>query len=723
MATLVCIHSFRGGTGKSNVTANLAATMGRRGERVAIVDSDIQSPGIHALFGLDAEDTGASLNDYLHSRCPIASAARDVPARLRLTGGGLDVVPGGACYLIPASMQPGEIAQVLRSGYDVALLERGYRDLAAALKLDRIFVDTHPGLNEETLLSMALADVLLVVMRPDRQDYQGTAVVADLAANLRVPHAFLVLNKVHEALDAGALRRQCERAYGLPVAAVLPLAGDVARLASEDLFSLVHPQHPFSSGIRALAEVLAASDTPPGDAARGGRQAPGGAAGVDPAAPAEPPGGGGPTPTAVRAREGDGTTLPQAVPAAADGGGVTENPGFAAAGGVTIHAAPAEQAPTTTTAGAGATTNGTGHLPLVVAAASAELRRGVRLLAGHVPLLHLEVVWEPTSGPELLEGYAPWDPAPVLLDGALPGAAAAAAALLRAGVTEFIWVGPGAPVPLEGRTPVAVVADADLPALGRAIAAAAGRTLPSAAEGQCAQAERRRRAPPLGRCWVVHSPKGGGGCTLWTAGLAVALAASGWRVLAVDATAYGDLGQLIASPRPARSGAGLPALLAGRSSTEAGIRQLVSWGLDLLPSGDDDAEGVAAADGTRAAAALASLRATGHDVILVDTDHTPTPWVRACLGAADRILVPLPTAQPARAQVQAWLERHGGVLRPVPLDPNPVGAAAVGGAPTLAWNGAASISPAELARHPAVVAALKPLADELLSDTAAAQDA
>ncbi len=710
MATLVCIHSFRGGTGKSNVTANLAATMGRRGERVAIVDSDIQSPGIHALFGLDAEDAGASLNDYLHFRCPIASAARDVTARLRLTGGGLDVVPGGACYLIPASMQPGEIAQVLRSGYDVALLERGYRDLAAALNLDRIFVDTHPGLNEETLLSMALADVLLVVMRPDRQDYQGTAVVADLAANLRVPHTFLVLNKVHEALDAGALRRQCERAYGIPVATMLPLAGDVARLASEDLFSLVQPQHPFSSGIRALAEVLATSDTPPGGAARGGTGAPGGAAVADPDALAEAPGERGPTPTSVRAREGEGVTLPpRATPAAADGGGVPENLGFAAPGRVALGAAPPA--------------NGTGRLPLVVAAASAELQRGVRLLAVHVPLLQLEVVWEPASGPELLEGYASWDPAPVLLDGALPGAGAAAAALLRAGVTEFIWVGPCAPVPLEGRTPAAVVGGADLPALGRAIATAAGRTLPLAAEGQCAQAERRRRAPPLGRCWVVHSPKGGGGCTLWTAGLAAALAASGWRVLAVDATAYGDLGQLIADTPPARSGAGLPALLAGRPSTEAGIRHLTSWGLDLLPGGADDAGGVADADGTRAATALASLRTTGHDVVLVDTDHTPTPWVRACLGVADRILVPLPTAPPARAQVQAWLERHGGALRPVPLDPNPVGAGAVGGAPTLAWNAAASVSPAELAWHPAIAAALKPLADELLSDTVAARDA
>ena len=50
---IVSIHSFRGGTGKSNTTANLASQVALAGKRVGIVDTDIQSPGIHVLFGLD----------------------------------------------------------------------------------------------------------------------------------------------------------------------------------------------------------------------------------------------------------------------------------------------------------------------------------------------------------------------------------------------------------------------------------------------------------------------------------------------------------------------------------------------------------------------------------------------------------------------------------------------------------------------------------------------
>ena len=51
MGRIMSVHSFRGGTGKSNTTANLAAFLALRGLRIGVVDTDIMSPGIHVLFG------------------------------------------------------------------------------------------------------------------------------------------------------------------------------------------------------------------------------------------------------------------------------------------------------------------------------------------------------------------------------------------------------------------------------------------------------------------------------------------------------------------------------------------------------------------------------------------------------------------------------------------------------------------------------------------------
>lgn len=115
MSKIISIHSFRGGTGKSNTTANLAALLALRGQRVGVIDTDIASPGIHVLFGLDDTGLGRSLNDYLWRRCSIEQTAHDVTASLGLP------VPGRV-LLIPSSLKAGEIARILREDYDVGLL-------------------------------------------------------------------------------------------------------------------------------------------------------------------------------------------------------------------------------------------------------------------------------------------------------------------------------------------------------------------------------------------------------------------------------------------------------------------------------------------------------------------------------------------------------------------------------------------------------------------------
>jgi MinD-like ATPase involved in chromosome partitioning or flagellar assembly len=246
MSRIVSIHSFRGGTGKSNITANLATIIAQQGQQVGVIDTDIQSPGIHILFGLDAERMDRALNDYLWGKCAVEETAYDV-------GQGKVTVMGGGIHLIPASLKAGEIARVLREGYDVSLLNDGFRELIERLNLDYLFIDTHPGLNEETLLSIAISDVLLIILRPDQQDYQGTAVTVDVARKLDVPQRFLVVNKVLSSFDFAEVKETVKETYGCQVAGVLPLSEDVVRLASAGIFCLHYPDHPVTQELHRIA--------------------------------------------------------------------------------------------------------------------------------------------------------------------------------------------------------------------------------------------------------------------------------------------------------------------------------------------------------------------------------------------------------------------------------------------------------------------------------------
>ena len=249
MARIISVHSFRGGTGKSNTTANVAAVLAAEGQRVGVIDTDIQSPGIHILFGLEGENITTSLNDYLWHGREIKDTAIDVSDR---TAAGMR----GRLYLIPSSTKPGEITRVLREGYDAQRLTGGLRRLVDELALDVLMIDTHPGLNEETLLSIVISHSLAIVMRPDKQDYEGTGITVKVARQLGVPRMVLIVNKTPSTLEPEAVRIKVEQAYGCEVAAVLPHSDEMMNLASEGLFVMRYPEHPMTAMYQRIAEKL-----------------------------------------------------------------------------------------------------------------------------------------------------------------------------------------------------------------------------------------------------------------------------------------------------------------------------------------------------------------------------------------------------------------------------------------------------------------------------------
>jgi MinD-like ATPase involved in chromosome partitioning or flagellar assembly len=154
-------------------------------------------------------------------------------------------------------MRPADIARVMHEGYDVNELNQGFRKLIDDLSLDILILDTHPGINEETLLSIAMSNALAIVLRPDRQDYEGTRVTVAVARKLQVPDMVLVVNKTPEVFDVQEVKRQVEETYGCPVAAVLPHSDELMVLSSAGVFALRHPDHPVTSLYRDIATRLA----------------------------------------------------------------------------------------------------------------------------------------------------------------------------------------------------------------------------------------------------------------------------------------------------------------------------------------------------------------------------------------------------------------------------------------------------------------------------------
>lgn len=252
MAKIISVHSFRGGTGKSNTTANIATLLAAEGKRVGVVDTDVQSPGLHVIFGLKGLELTSTLNDYLGGKATISQTAHRV----------LGDQVAGQLYLIPSSIRTEEIVHVLREGYDIRLLTTAFRELIDELSLDILLIDTHPGLNEETLFSLAISTAVVIVMRPDQQDYEGTAVTVEVARSLEVPQMMIIVNKVPGDLDPTQIQHQVEQAYGCPVGAVLPHSDLMMQLGSSRVFALQYPDDPITLDLKRVADqLLAAPDS------------------------------------------------------------------------------------------------------------------------------------------------------------------------------------------------------------------------------------------------------------------------------------------------------------------------------------------------------------------------------------------------------------------------------------------------------------------------------
>jgi MinD-like ATPase involved in chromosome partitioning or flagellar assembly/DNA-binding response OmpR family regulator len=252
-AKVIAVHSFRGGTGKSNLISNLAVNLAKQGKRVGIIDTDLQSPGIHVLFGLDDETISVTLNDYLWHRCALYEAAYDLSHLLPQPASGN---PDGAIYLIPASAKANDITQIVREGYAPDLLLDGCAQTIRDLQLDFLLIDTHPGINKETLQAIAICTQLIVMLRPDYQDYHGTAAIVELARMLSVAELLLVVDRVPPNFEIETYRQQVETAYGVPVAAVLPFAEEMMNLASSQVFALRYPTHPLTQAVDRLSDLM-----------------------------------------------------------------------------------------------------------------------------------------------------------------------------------------------------------------------------------------------------------------------------------------------------------------------------------------------------------------------------------------------------------------------------------------------------------------------------------
>ncbi len=144
-ARILAVTSGKGGVGKTFVSANLAAALARRGERVLVLDADLGLANLDVVLNLFPKIT---LHDVFTGKAELEQAILPAP-------GGFSVLLAGSGLVEYSRLTP-EVSEKL-----LDVIQK------VAPRFDRILLDTGAGISDVVLYAVSLADDVLVVATPE----------------------------------------------------------------------------------------------------------------------------------------------------------------------------------------------------------------------------------------------------------------------------------------------------------------------------------------------------------------------------------------------------------------------------------------------------------------------------------------------------------------------------------------------------------------------------
>jgi chromosome partitioning protein len=292
MASCIAFHSYKGGTGKTTIAANLAALLAKKGNRVFLLDLDVYAPSLQAYFDIQPKKW---INDFLNSTAKVEDIIMDLTPTLEKCGAKIaGKLWGGFCNSKKEEIYKLEGGGGRETRSKIHLLRRFIllrEQLISNYKANYLIIDTSPGIRYWSINALAIADTLILTLKIGDLDIDGTKMMADeIYSSLEKLGAkrFLLLNKVAgycipatanntiiSSLEASEQTLQCGDTFragpirqesqldvnrtlssriGMDVISSIPCYCDIQFTRKEFLTALKFPDHPFAKQIGSLTE-------------------------------------------------------------------------------------------------------------------------------------------------------------------------------------------------------------------------------------------------------------------------------------------------------------------------------------------------------------------------------------------------------------------------------------------------------------------------------------
>ena len=194
MASCIAFHSYKGGTGKTTIAANLAALLAKKGYRVFLLDLDVYAPSLQAYFDKEPKRW---INDFLNGTAEVGDVIMDLTSAI-------EEVAYDSSNTLKQKQKPKEkITGKLWVGFCSSRKEEIYKleggggkqdtskiqllrrfillreQLISLHDADYIIIDTSPGIRYWSINALAVADTLFLTLKMGDLDIDGTRKMAE----------------------------------------------------------------------------------------------------------------------------------------------------------------------------------------------------------------------------------------------------------------------------------------------------------------------------------------------------------------------------------------------------------------------------------------------------------------------------------------------------------------------------------------------------------------
>jgi len=281
----IAFHSYKGGTGKTTIAANLSTLLVSKGFNVLLIDMDVYAPSLHVYFNSKPEKW---MNNYLLDDLEFSDVIYDFT----------NVIQDFHLSTSPSYKNKGKFNIVFSNPKkeEITSLDFQNRDSSKSQMLkkmlylkektnsdisyDYIILDTSPGIRPWSINALAIADIIILSLKMDHIDIEGTKQMAIDVYKSFInfgAKSYLLLNRIagyckpsqinkeliskpgrfeFTMLEQSETMMELENYLKMDIVSTIPCYCDIQFERQEFITVLKYPDHPFVDKMNELINKI-----------------------------------------------------------------------------------------------------------------------------------------------------------------------------------------------------------------------------------------------------------------------------------------------------------------------------------------------------------------------------------------------------------------------------------------------------------------------------------